>query len=156
MTDSRAKVAIDAIAERLRAIKVADGFNTDAGERVYLGPYWPSSGVDAVVATFSQEQVQGDSGARRGGSYQLQRQFSVTGLIKSETNTPKGSDLERLLADVKRALFILEPLADRQFGPLLYVQTQMNPRVAGNEYESFDLTCALNYMEAYGDPYAVK
>ena len=146
----------EVLLQRLRRISKADGYNTDAGQHVYFGPYSASGLARAIVLQASEERVQ--SGGSNNRSFTLQRTLKVSGFIKADPKCEKGRDLEYLLADTKRALFLWQPPENlRTVGTAMtYVSTDLAPRKDGNEFESFDITFTLTYQEAHGDPYAVR
>jgi hypothetical protein len=153
--------ALLSLKTRLSAISTSADYNTDAGEHVYLGPVSVGGGIDvAVVVQFVTETVQGATGNGSYRSFTLSRDFTVSGLIRSDPASDKGEALERLLADIKRALFIYEKpgleLNGKPFAVLSYDSSRLLPRADGNEFETIELTGSLLYNEGFGDPYAVR
>lgn len=154
--------ALNALRVRLRSIRKADQYNTDAGRNVYLGPV-SLSGDDldeAVVLEFGDETTQGDTGSGAHTSLSIQRTFTVTGVVRADPKCEKGEALERILADIKRAVFRKDAryldVDGKRFSGLAYQSAKIVQRADGNEFEGVEVTGAVTYQEGYGDPYSSR
>jgi hypothetical protein len=154
--------ALEALRARLRAIRKDDQYNTDAGKNVYLGPVSLSGdGIDeAVVLEFGDETAQGDSGSGAHTSITIQRTFTVTGVVRADPKCEKGEALERILADIKRAVFRKDAryldMNGKRFSGLAYQSAKIVQRADGNEFEGVEVTGTVTYQEGYGDPYTSR
>lgn len=153
MPEARRYQVIAAIADRLREIKIANGFNTDAGEAVNVG-FAPALGDDdseiaiAILIddddapNFEQEQV----------FYNLPVEIQALASSARDREMP-WMVIEQLLQDIKRAM----ELEDRTLGKLLSHWmtrgvTRTLPREAGSHTRGLAITYRFPIAEKWGNP----
>lgn len=149
MADSKRKQIIVALRARLEEIKTADGYLTEAGEHVSLGPLAlsaddPLPQVGLVPAGNELVDKNLDNDETRRWS------FSVEGALKNDDDAVLT--VEDLIGDIKRAIF---RKADVILGGLALEvesvagETATPPQEGGTIY-----TCAVpvvvRYVEEYG------
>ena len=152
MADSKRMRILTALKARLEEIRPANGYATDAGLRVRLGP-------GAVTADDRVPRLALIPGVEPEIRPQLDKvkillPVTVEGVIGADPQDPDNPlVVEPLLADSKRALF---RSADRTIGGLAINLHVAGERVTGRESGGATVACAVSglieYTELYGDP----
>lgn len=145
-TASRRQQRIEAVLERLSAIRIEDGYSCDAGLKVFyaeqpaLGPDDPES-VICVVPQDTQIQ------ANRMEILPLEIQV----IVKPDLDDPYLA-AEAVLGDVAQAM----ELADRSLGGLVkwmeIGQARLLPRPDGSTVTGMVQTYELHYLREWGTP----
>ena len=154
-TKSVAHQIIDAIMTRLETIRIGDGFNTDAGWRVY----WARRHVDAESIVVWRQNEAPDDPTRN--TMQNRLTLSIEGHVDADQEST-GQQLEYLLADIKKAVFLATGesryliLDDVRLAVDLF-PTGVNAlaREDGDTTEAVQVLVDVQYPEQYGDPYKV-
>lgn len=153
---SQRELLLDALIDRLEAITVVGGFNTNAGQAVHLGEL-PVYGDDSDPAAAIAVVVEDDD----------VKQFQHKGLIDlplsiqafAKVTTAIGlrlayRDAERVLADIKRAV----ELPDRTMGGLVKWlglergTTTTLKREAGSQFVGIAINYVAQMHETWGAP----
>lgn len=156
-TKSVAHQIIDAIIARLQTIRVADGFNTDAGRQVY----WARRHVDAnSIVVWRVDETPDDSTQSRMAQLLT---LTVEGHVEAE-QAETGQQLEYLLADIKKAVLVEGGVGGRGIqasggesltNDVLLLSTTAAEREDGQTTEAVLVNLEIHFPEKYGDPYAV-
>lgn len=143
---------------RLKRIRAADGFATDAGRSVFRS----RRRIDANRCPAASVWDAGEQVTNGGGSsdaYDVVLRASVEVHVVADQDAT-GHVLELAKADVKRALLrgskgALGDSPDRAgyIGTLAYTGCIANPREEGATTESVSMTFEVRYREGYGNPY---
>ena len=141
-----------AILERLSGIRVANGFNTDIGQKVFSGKLQINP-EDLPCCTLVHGDDEPDP-AKDPGVIRF-NQRALFGLEAHDSCDPDNPNVRALemIADIKRAIF--DPahlLLDRAVSHLEYVGRQIQPRAAGvrSVVVSVDIRCG--WKEDLADP----
>lgn len=158
MAKPLAERAICEVECRLKRIRAADGFSTDAGRSVFRA----RRRIDASQCPAASIWDAGEQIANGGGSsdaYDVVLRLSVEIHAQADQDAT-GHVLELAKADVKRALLrgakgLLADSPDRSglIGTLAYTGCTANPREEGATTESVSLNFEARYREGYGNPY---
>jgi hypothetical protein len=150
--DSKRKRISDALKARLQDITPVNGYATDAGTRVRVGPgsVTPDDVLPRLALIFGVEPevvVQVDK-------HRIRLPFVVSGLVAADASDPDDPTVaEPLLADVKRAMFRAD---SRTMGGLVINVHYTGESVTGREDGGTRVACsvggAVEYAELYGDP----
>jgi hypothetical protein len=139
-----------AIRDRLAAISVAAGYNTDAGLRVELGLTFLDDDEEVVLSVLSGEEESELNGFPR-VTHELQ--VHVDGHI---THNGENSELraQRLISDIKAAVL---RQADRTLGGLCRSVDPFGRSIEypgdGSGYVSVRVTFGVRYHDTYGAPW---
>jgi hypothetical protein len=152
MADSKRMRILTALKTRLQDIKPANGYATDAGLRVRLGP--GSVTPDDLLPRLALIPGVEPEVRPQLDKVKILLPFVVEGLIEADPNDPDDPTvIEPLLADSKRAVF---RATDRTLGGLAINLHVAGERVTGRENGGRTVACAvsgvLEYTELYGDP----
>lgn len=142
------------IERRLRGVREADGYETDAGRNVFRS-------LRSVTVDDSGTLVLWDGGestsSTPGGPVDVVLSVSVEGHVLAD-KCETGEALEAIKADVKRAVLALSSggLSDAEgaIGNIRYTGAQPSPREEGSSSESLVLTFEVTYREGCGNPYS--
>jgi len=156
MADSRRLRILNALKSRIEAIEVSNGFNTDAGQRVYLGelPELGPNDPEAVIAIIPREDIVGAAL----NNIPIQWPIDIVVLVQPDIAAP-WIVVENALADIKKAV----ELEDRTLGDLLIGgrdnpgglvrgTTEVFPRPTGAEVSGASITYMAPFAEAWGFP----
>lgn len=159
MADSRRLQIIEALKARVEQITTANGFNTDAGEHVFVNEL-PTFGKDdppvAIVMLVREDHI----GDLQLGNIPLILPIDFVALAAPTLDEPWKA-VEQVLADIKTAI----ELEDRSLGGLL-TGGRNNPeglmrgttepfyRQNGSEVAGTLITYAATYAEAWSAPEA--
>lgn len=146
--------ALRAIVCRLRKIRQADEYQTDAGRGVYRA----RRSVDqvelpAIVVWAQAEDYRGDANSNKTNT---DLRVDIEGYVPSDDETT-GSAMELIKADIKRAIFS-EPngrLSDEagDIGPMFMESVVSTARLDGGQSEIVRLSIRVTYVEGIGNPY---
>lgn len=136
--------------ERLGAITKANGFQSDAGETVFIGEA-PDLGEDdpttaiAIVVGDEEPTYQGEQLA-------IRLPYEIQGLAKANLEEPWVT-IEEVIADIKKAV----ELPDRTLGGLVKRQIERQavralPREPGSTTVGASVTYIAPFVEVWGDP----
>lgn len=155
--------ALRAIKARLEQIAIADGYQTNAGERVYLGPRWPDErDVPCIILIDGGDESVPDSGGKdtnngNSRSMHLQQTFIVDVFAQRYEDIEEGGiGASEVKADAKTAAldYDAQALSDDDGtigGPLTYQGAVPIEAPDGSNVEGFRLTFTHKVLEAYGD-----
>lgn len=139
------------IAERLAAIRVANGFNTDAGLQVLLGEL-PMFGDDdppeALTVIIGTDQVTSSM-----ENVASKIPFEIQALVKVGSRSPLLA-LESMIADIKKAI----ETQDRSLGGTLIrnglsrFQTRVLEREPGSNFVGVGVDYVGTIAEKWGNP----
>jgi hypothetical protein len=149
---SRRLEILQAIKTRLEAITIANGYNTNAGQAIYmtdlpvLGPTDPD---EALNLTIGDDEV-----LYQGVNVAAALPIEIQAIARQGQESVVA--LENILGDIKTAV----ELEDMTLGGLLVEdpraiergQTRVLPRVEGSEYVGVGITYAVTYQESWGAP----
>jgi hypothetical protein len=132
---------------RLETIQQADGFNTDAGSRVYMGAT-PELGPDdpeAVIAIVVGDDTPTFESKKTG----IQLPFEVQAVVKT-TADDAWMLAEMLAGDIKKAM----ETSDRRLFtfPLKRLPTRTIPREPGSNVTGKAIGYQVEYSEPWGHP----
>lgn len=136
--------------ERLETIAVANGYQTDAGQTLFIGET-PALGEDDPAAAIAV--LVGDEEPQYQGEQLLIRlPYDVQAHVRADLDEP-WLTVEQVIADIKRAV----ELADRTLGGLVKRQIERGavralPRESGSTTVGASVTYYAPYTEAWGDP----
>lgn len=139
---------LEVLRARLQAIATADGFQTDVGDRVFLGEVVSLADADHALALVAQE----DEVGRIGENVQLVLPVQVQAWALASLDEPWGR-VEAMIADIKRAI----ELPDRTLGGLVPARitrrsTRAIERQEGSLVVGATVTYAAPYAEGWGTP----
>jgi hypothetical protein len=152
VADSKRKRILAALVARLEAIHKADGFNTDAGDRVFRG-YVPQLGPDDATPYLSLIAPDDTPGSQMVKVVQtLSIDIYVVGRVDLRGEDP-DADVEDGIADVKKAI----ELEDRELGGLLCDRltrgvTRSFERESGTPLIGAIVAYQAKYTDVWGDP----
>ncbi len=148
---SKRRDVIAAIVSRLEEIEVANGYNTDAGQNVYLGEA-PALGPDdpaAVLAVVLADEELGNQGE----NVVVTLPVDVQAIVKVTIATPHVT-LEEMIEDIKIAI----EQVDRTLGGLLVRRgltrgpVRSLPREDGSEFVGAAVQYLAIFAEKWGAP----
>jgi hypothetical protein len=143
---SKRRSVIAAVETRLAGIRVASGYNTDAGENVYLGeaPAMGPDDPDAVLAVVLGDEELG----HQGENVVVTLPIDVQAIVKVSREGPYVV-LEAMVEDIKRAM----EQADRTLGGLLIARglTRGPVRSLKREEGSEFVGAAVEYRAVFGE-----
>lgn len=158
MALSRRQDVIVAFFERLEAIKIADGFNTDAATALFLGvepllgPDDPSYAIALVIGDDDAPRYQGEK-----TTYNLPLECRALAKVDPATPDAAWMTVEALLQDIKRAIE-LPSLEERRLNRLLVGnglergRTVTLQREPGSLSVGASLTYSAPISEKWGEP----
>lgn len=140
-----------AVVERLEAITVANGFNTDVGAKVYVDEFPALGPDDAREALALLTQV--DELAWQGKGFLVRLPLTVMVFLDGDAAGNDSQRLEQAVADIKRAV----ELDDRLLGGLLHEyltrgDTEVIPREPGSVVLGVAVTYVATFKEGWGAP----
>lgn len=156
---SIAERALCEIERRLKRIRVADGYSTDAGLHVFRARR--SLPVEELPALILWDS--GETPFRADGSmdaYVLTLRVTVDAHVKADQDCT-GREIGETKADVKRAVLSgpKGALADgpppdsaNKIGIIAYAGASVTPREEGSQTESLSMTFDVTFKEGYGNP----
>lgn len=155
-TVSRRERILVAIRDRLRAIKKADGYNTDAGLSIALGvlpQFGPNDPKEAIAILVGDDQVPAQL-----NNIRITLPVNIAAVAAPTLSEPWVA-VERMLTDIKRAI---EITTDRSLGGLLVEgngvlglyrgTTETMERTSGSDVVGCAITYGCPYVEAFGQP----
>lgn len=154
MPSVRQALIQDLVLDRLAAIQVADGFNTDAGATVFFGMA-PDMGLDDPPAALAV--IVGDDARQQNPSkfVQVVVPIEIQGLVSVDRTriAEPGIVREELLADVEKAMELSD--GTQQVG--LKKNLEAGPvrafnREPGSTFIGFGITYLLRYGRPWGAP----
>lgn len=153
MSESISERLLCAIAAQLSKVRTADGYRTDAGDRVYRCRRNLTDADLPCFVLWSPSETTTEDGSRY---IKVEQQILVIGYAAAEKDDT-GSIVEGLKSDVKRAL-AAERMRDElgSLGALRYVGAEMQPRPDGAVHESIVATFVAMRVEHRGDPNAIR
>ena len=144
MAKSRRQQVVEVIRERLQAITVANGFNTEAGAQVFLNesPAFGPDDPDVAVAVVIGE----DDPAVLGEHVLCRVPLEIQALAKVDLAEPWIA-VEQVLQDIKRAIELEEGTRPRSLGGLLRSQLERGvTRTLEREDGSTAIGCGVTYL----------
>ncbi|KKM71003.1 hypothetical protein LCGC14_1434960 [marine sediment metagenome] len=148
---SKREDVIRALRDRLAAISVTNGYNTNAGQKIFLGetptigPNDPAASLAVVVGT--------DDSRFQGEHVVVALPVEVQAIVKADVSDPLLT-IEAVIADIKRAV----ELPDRTFGGLLVNRglkrgsTRPFERESGSEFVGAAVEYIATLAEGWGAP----
>lgn len=149
---TRRQQIVEAFAARLEAIATAEGFDTDAGQAVFVNEapgFGPDDGDAALVLVVGDE---GQEWQQAGKACVLTLPLTVQAVARSEI-ADSWLLIEALIGDVKLAV----ELEDRTLGSLLLAPLRRGPvrsltREPGSAYVGSQVTYTAQFKEGWGQP----
>jgi hypothetical protein len=142
---------IRAIVCRLKRIRRADGYCTDAGANVLRS----RRSLDSVELPAINLWDQGESATKAGSKHAITLSVDVEGCVPADKDDT-GEALEWIKADIKRAMFAdgSDLVGDEagQIGALTYTACVTTSRDDGGSVEIARLSFNLTYQEGLGNP----
>lgn len=149
--DARRQLILEVLKARVEGIRIADGYRTNAGARVFLheAPVFGDADPETAVAIVVQDDEVGWKGSNLG----IRLPIEVQALARADLAEPWKA-AERVLADLKQAI----EQADRRFDGLLknYLErgtTRTVPREPGTRHVGVGVMYFCDYIEAWGKPH---
>lgn len=156
MIQSIAERAISEIACRLKKIRKADGYKTDAGLKVLRARRTVTLDDLPCVVIWDQGESIAEGSADR---IKVTLSISIDGHVGCDQDDT-GHMLECLKADIKRAVLSGSSgqLADQpgkqgRIGSLAITGCAVTAREEGSKSESMTVSFEVSYPEGYGNPY---
>lgn len=149
MTSTR-KSALDEILARLAAIRITNGYNTDAGARLFIGeqPVLGPSDPEASIAVVVRE----DEAGYQGENVVVRLPVAIQAIVKADAADP-FSTVEDIIEDIKRAVETDHDLGGRLVRRgLERGSTQPLDRESGSEFIGAEVQYRLIYAEQWGAP----
>lgn len=150
---SKRRDILAALLERLEAIAVDDGFNTDAGARVSLNEvprFGPDDPDEAIVVVVNEDEA-----SYQGEHIMLRLPIDIQAMAKADPSDATSAYLtaENILEDVKKAV----ELPDRTLDGLVKRQiergsTRTMEREPGSPHVGVAITYTIPYTEQWGRP----
>lgn len=156
--DTVAKRIVQTLATRLGVVQVANGYNTDAGLRVFRGRRsFDASTVTLPVLSVWNPESEPDE-MYHAERLDMTASVVVEGFAVADVNAPNDT-AQDLLGDIKQALFLHETTADQTVNGLA-VQIRFRGEVTQVPEEGATVVSVLVradvfYPELHGDPYTV-
>lgn len=146
--------ALRAIVCRLRKIRQADEYQTDAGRQVFRARRSLDQLELPAIVVWSQAEDYRDGGG--GNKVTTDLRVDIEGYVASDEETT-GVAMELIKADIKRAIFS-EPharLSDEagDIGPMEMESAVSTARLDGGQSEIVRLSIKVSYPEGTGNPY---
>lgn len=151
MADSVIKQILDAIVTRAQTITTANGYNTDAGNQVYLGRrnFTNIEAFPIISISRGPEELLELVGERM----KLAMPVTLEGLIEGDQDNPLTA-AEELIADIKMAVCTT---SDRLGGLAIryeFVTSTPTVRDDGANFVGATVETLCTYVEYVGNPYA--
>jgi hypothetical protein len=152
---------IEVILERLRRIRRANGYRTDAGLHVFDSRATVDVRELPAILFFELSETPTDEtagGASASMFMTLSLQIAARVVADSDET---GKSLRELKADIKRAALNCYRIVDceserKGIADIVYKGAQAEPRPDGATTEGVILNFDVKYHEGYGDPYASR
>jgi hypothetical protein len=147
---SKRQQVLEAVQTRQEAIRKADGFQTDAGETVYLGerPELGPDDPDAVIAIV----VRDDQVKVQSGKVFVTLPIAICANAKADLEAPWVA-IEALISDIKTAMELEDKTLDGLLSePIGRGSTRTLDREAGSMTVGASVTYVLSYTEQWGRP----
>lgn len=148
MTLSKRQLALTELQTRLQNILVAKGYQTDAGDMIFIGEA-PALGENDPTEALAIV-IQPDEPGHQGEKVAITLPVEVWALAKT---TEPWATVEAVIADIKRAVE-----TDRDLGGTLLARglergsTQTLAREDGQQYVGAAVAYRLRYAESWGAP----
>jgi len=150
MPSTRQTFLEDVFRARLKTIRVTDGFNTDAGETVFLGEVADLGPDDPDTALAI---VPGDIEVRRDQARKLFVQLPVEiQLVAKVSLDEPWVRIEQMLADVQKAIEVDDELIHGGERSLTYGSERVLPREAGMTTTGAGITYLATWARKWGTP----
>lgn len=152
---SRRELAFDDLLTRLSSITRAKGFNSDAGEHIFMGeaPAWGEGDpAEAIVV-----DVRDDQPEMRGSIVETVVPIAIQAAVPVDLPDPWRT-IERLVQDIKRAVEQTDPidgqhsLAGSMPNGLERGVTSQIRRTAGATYVGAEVVYTVSFEEPWGQP----
>lgn len=136
------------ITARLAAISIANGYNTEIGARVYRGKRrLVEDDVPGCVLIEGDDIPQGD--ALR--SVSIEQRYIIEAHAQCDVNNP--NDMAHLLiADMKKAIFSVDPSFGRMVKRIAYKGRTISPREDGTAIVAAGIEIAVWFVEDLTSP----
>jgi hypothetical protein len=152
MATSIAQQILDTLMARAQTIRIASGYQTDAGARVYqMRPGLVAADLPCVNFWPAPQQAVAISGASE--RVRWERPISIEAIV-SATPDSCGQLGEALAADLQQALLDADDLrVNGQAITLQPTEVQVVLREDGGQTVGAILSITVNFVTGYGDPY---
>lgn len=146
----RRQLVLEEFKDRLARVTVANGFQSDAGETLFVGET-PDLGEDDPPAAIAI-LVGDEEPVYQGVQLHIRLPYEIQAHVKANLEQP-WETVEQIIADIKKAV----ELEDRKFGGLIPRQIERGtvrglPREAGQTTVGAAVTYLAAYTETWGDP----
>jgi hypothetical protein len=152
MASSIAQQILDTLRSRAQAIRIASGYQTDAGARVYhMRPGLVAADLPCVNVWPGTQQAVAISGASE--RVRWERAINIEAIVPA-TPDSCGQLGEALAADLQQALLDVDDLrVNGQAITLQPTEVQVVLREDGGLTVGAILSITVNFVTGYGDPY---
>ena len=154
MADPIALDILEAIETRLQAITVVGGYNTDAGNQVYLGKRQVNPDeVDTgpVILVFDESDELAEEGGNVCGTEFVQMSVSVQAFMEYVAIAHTRL-MHLLIQDIKRSIFLSDSTMGGICSAVLYGGREVDYPEPGGETVAVTVTVNILYFESYGAP----
>lgn len=157
MPQYRRKLILEELGRRLERILVENGFDTDAGQRVFFGPVTLGPDDPPIALAVVPGTTQTNFQPRQGTDKRIALPVEVQAFASSAKLDQPLLTVESLIGDIKRAVERPGALGvDRNGRPLALALTpdevEMLPRVEGTLLVGARVGYRVLYVEIWGDP----
>ena len=149
MTSTR-QSALAVLQARLSQIRISNGYNTDAGARLFIGEQ-PVLGPSDPLASLAIV-VRGDEPGHQGENVVVKLPVGIQAIVRADAEDP-WKTIEEIIEDIKRAVEI-----DHDLGRLLILrglgrgETQPLDRESGGTFVGAEVEYRLTFIEGWGTP----
>lgn len=159
-TKSVAHQAIEAVIERLKTIRLVDGYNTDAGHHVQWARRFVSQDdLPGIVVWRNDETPETNTQDR----LDMRLTLALEGHVAAE-RADTGQALEYLLADIKKTVFVRSgvgrglvttDVTNGLANNVVPIGVTAVARDDGQISEAVQVIIEIQFPELYGDPYQI-
>lgn len=149
--------ALRALRARLEQIATEDGYLTDSGERVLMGPrFIEADQCPAILVIDGGDLAEEPTGSGNSRSMKITQTVYLDCYARIEADSESES-ASAVRADAKQAAldYTAQALRDDDgviTGPVIYVGAEPIEQPEAADVEGFRLTLNWTLLEAYGDP----
>ena len=151
--DTKALTILKAIQADMQSILPANGYQTDAGTRVYLGKRsQDQSAPHPFISIFEGEETVSRELGRDA------REVVLTVLIEGYTKPDQDAPLDsihELVGDIKQAIGAGMPTLDNLATRVVYRGREVTTPEPGGLWGGVSFTLEISYYEGVSDPYSI-
>lgn len=118
MADSKRKLILDSVRDRMKLILISNGYVTDAGKYVFVWKQrpWDLETYPAILVMDTTEEITTNNMRPTGGTHEHMLEFKVGGITKTSSSSGSedvSDELLQILQDIQTAIKV-----DPTFGGL--------------------------------------